>query len=104
MTQREKDLVLEPSPIFAMRKILDYIEKERDVHIDIGRIPLNDKKTLNLFKKDEQKENSRHPSGCESDSFIHVRNDCIPGADGGHPLQDGGLHSRKGRKRAPHDW
>lgn len=51
MTQREKDLVLEPSPIFAMRKILDYTEKERDVHIDIGRIPLNDKKTLNLFKK-----------------------------------------------------
>ena len=51
MTQREKDLVLEPNPIFAMRKILDYIEKERGVRIDVGRIPLNDKKTLNLFKK-----------------------------------------------------
>lgn len=34
-----------------MRKILDYIEEKRNVNVDMGRIPLDDKKTLNLFKK-----------------------------------------------------
>lgn len=43
--------IAEPDWLSAMRKILDCIGEKRNVRVDIGRIPLNDKKTLNLFKK-----------------------------------------------------
>ena len=49
--QSENNQFLEPYPISALRKILDCIEEKRDASIDISRIPLNDEKTLDLFKK-----------------------------------------------------
>lgn len=49
--QSENNQVLEQYPISALRKTLDCIEEKRDISIDIGRIPLNDEKTLDLFKK-----------------------------------------------------
>lgn len=49
--QNENNRILEPYPHSVMREVLDYIEKNRNIHVDIGRIPLNDKKTLDLFKK-----------------------------------------------------
>lgn len=35
----------------AMRKILDCIEEKRNVRVDMGRLSLDDKKTMDLFKK-----------------------------------------------------
>ena len=49
--QSENNQVLEPYPISALRKILDYIEEKRGVRIDIGRIPLDNRETLELFKR-----------------------------------------------------
>ena len=49
--QSEDNLILEPYPIYVMRKILNSIEKNRNIRVDIGRIPLDDKKTLDLFKR-----------------------------------------------------
>lgn len=43
--------IAEPDWLAAMRETLNCIEKRDNVRVDIGRIPLNDKKTLNLFKK-----------------------------------------------------
>ncbi len=48
--QSENNLTLEPYPISVIRKILDCIEKNRNIRVDIGRIPLNDEKTLDLFR------------------------------------------------------
>ena len=47
----EDNLALEPYPISVIRKILDCIEKKRNIRVDIGRIPLDDRETLELFKK-----------------------------------------------------
>ena len=49
--QSEDSLALEPYPISAMRKILDCIEKKWNIRVDIGLIPLDDRETLELFKK-----------------------------------------------------
>lgn len=49
--QSENNQVLGSYPISALRKILDYIEEKRGVKVDIGRIPLDDEKTLELFKR-----------------------------------------------------
>ncbi|MBR5412165.1 MAG: hypothetical protein IK114_03855 [Fibrobacter sp.] len=49
--QSENNQVLEPYPISALRKILDCIEENKGVCVDISRVPLDDKKTLGLFKK-----------------------------------------------------
>ena len=49
--QSEDNLILEPYPISAMRNVLDCIEKKRNIRVDIGRIPLDDRETLELFKK-----------------------------------------------------
>lgn len=48
--QSEDNLILEPYPFSAMREILDCVEKNRNIRVDIGRIPLNDEKTLDLFR------------------------------------------------------
>lgn len=49
--QSENNQVLEPNPISALRKILDFIEEKRGVRVDIGRISLDDQETLELFKR-----------------------------------------------------
>ena len=49
--QSGDNLILEPYPISAMRNVLDCIEKKRNIRVDIGRIPLDDRETLELFKK-----------------------------------------------------
>lgn len=42
--------IAEPDWLATMRKILDYVEEKRNISVDIARIPLNDKKTMDLFK------------------------------------------------------
>jgi len=42
--------LLEPYPFSAMRKIMDCIEKTQNIRVGISRIPLDDKKTLDLFR------------------------------------------------------
>ena len=49
--QSENNQVLGSYPISALRKILDYIEEKRGVKVDIGRIPLDNRETLELFKR-----------------------------------------------------
>ena len=48
--QSENNLTLEPYPLSVMRKILDCVEKTQNIRVDISRIPLDDKKTLDLFR------------------------------------------------------
>ena len=43
--------IMEPGWLVAMRKTLDCIEQRDNIRVDIARIPLDDKKTLDLFKK-----------------------------------------------------
>ena len=47
----ENNQLLEPYPLSTMRKILDCIETTQNIRVDISRIPLDDKKTLDLFRK-----------------------------------------------------
>lgn len=47
----ETKQIAEPDWLATMRKILDCIEKRDNVSVDMGRIPLDDRKTLDLFKK-----------------------------------------------------
>ena len=56
MTQRELidkgcgETALEPYPLSTMRKILDCIETTQNIRVDISRIPLDDKKILDIFR------------------------------------------------------
>ena len=49
--RRKTNQIQGPYPLSAMREILDSIEENRNVRVDMGRVPLDDKKTLALFKK-----------------------------------------------------
>ena len=46
----ENNQLLEPYPLSVMRKILDCVEKTQNIRVDISHIPLDDKKTLDLFR------------------------------------------------------
>ena len=41
---------MEPYPLSTIQEILECIDKKKGVRVDIGRIPIDDKKTLDLFK------------------------------------------------------
>ena len=55
MTHKAPHMRIRPSLeldwLSTMRKVLNCIKRRRKKHVDIGRIPLNDKKTFDLLKK-----------------------------------------------------